>query len=214
MVRQAAAATVLALAQIAAPAPGLADAGAPGLEPARGRLLVARRDLRDPNFSETVVLLTDYGEGGAMGVIVNWPTAAPAAELIPQVDGLAERDDKVFVGGPVERQLMLMLVRSEEDLPGAERIFADVHLSTSSDLLQRVVAGDLATAAMRLYSGYAGWSPGQLDFEIAAGGWRVLPAEVELVFAEDPDAVWPELIRREEAQWTRRRPPAALRLAP
>ena len=209
MLKETAVATALLLGAAAVVA-----AGGSGLEPAKGRFLVAERDLRDPNFSETVVLLTDHGEDGAMGVIVNWPTAAPVAELIPQIDGLDERADTVFVGGPVSRQAMLILVRSEEELPQAERIFGDVHLSTSRDLLQRVISRDVEVTDLRLYSGYAGWSPGQLDLELAAGGWRVLPADAELVFAADPDRVWPELMRRGDVQWTWHRSAAAALPAP
>ena len=210
MLRETAAATVLLLAT-AAVSPA---AGGPELGPAKGRFLVAERQLHDPNFSETVILLTEYGEDGAMGVIVNWPTAAPAAELIPQVDGITERADRIFVGGPVSRQVMLMLVRSESELPQAERIFADVHLSTSRELLQQVISRQVETTDLRLYSGYAGWSPGQLDLELAAGGWRVQPADAELVFATDPDRVWSELMRRGDVQWTSRRPAAVARPAP
>ena len=209
MLKKTAAATVLSLGAAAVIA-----AGGPDLDPAKGRFLVADRDLHDPNFSETVVLLTQYGEDGAMGVIVNWPTAAPAAELIPQIDGIAERADTIFVGGPVSRQVMLMLVRSEGELPQAERIFGDVHLSTSRDLLQRVVSREIEAADLRLYSGYAGWSPGQLDLELAAGGWQVLPADAELVFATDPDRVWSELMRRGDVQWTSRDHAPVTGLAP
>jgi putative transcriptional regulator len=189
-------------------------AGGPELSPAKGRFLIAQRQLHDPNFRETVVLLTEYGEDGAMGVIVNWPTAAPVAELIPQIDGITEHADTIFVGGPVARQVMFMLVRSASELPQAERIFADVHLSTSRELLQRVIAGEIEATELRLYSGYAGWSPGQLDLELTAGGWLVVPADAELVFAADPDRVWPELIRRREVQWTSRTPAAVARPAP
>ena len=205
MLKETAAATVFALGVTAvfALVPTTAPAAeGPRLAPAKGRFLVAQRDLRDPNFRETVIVLTEYDDSGAMGLIVNWPTAAPAAELIPQIEGIAEWADTIYVGGPVSRQVMLMLVRSEEDLAGAQRVFADVHLSTSRELLQRVVAGEVETADMRLYSGYAGWAPGQLDFELEAGGWRVVPGDPDLVFADDPDGVWDELMRRGEVQWT------------
>ena len=217
VLKKPAAVTVLALGAAMALALAAGEAVAadgPQMAPARGRFLVAQRDLRDPNFRETVVLLTEYDETGAMGLIVNWPTAAPAAELIPQVDGIAERVDTIFVGGPVARQVMLMLMRSESDLPEAERIFADVHLSTSRDLLQQLVSGEVEVAEMRLYSGYAGWSPGQLDFELEAGGWLVVPAEAELVFAADPDRVWDELVRQSDVQWTWRWWSAAARPGP
>jgi putative transcriptional regulator len=189
-------------------------ADGPGLDPAKGRFLVARRGLQDPNFRETVVLLTEVSVDGAMGLIVNWPTAAPAAELIPQIDGIGGLDRKIFVGGPVSRQVMLMLFRSAENLPQAERIFADVHLSTSRDLLERLVAGEIESADLRLYSGHAGWAPGQLDLELEAGGWLVLPGDAELVFAADPDRVWPELVRRGDLQWTRHAPATASPPAP
>lgn len=174
------------------------------LQPAKGRFLVAERDLRDPNFSETVVLLTHYGEGGAMGLIVNWPTAAPAAELLPHVGGIAGLSDTIFVGGPVARQVLLMLLRSQGELEGAEHVFADVHLGTSRELLERVASGEQAVEEFRLYSGHAGWAPGQLELELAAGGWRVLPGEPGLVFDADPERVWSELMKRGEVQWTRR----------
>lgn len=210
MLKETAAATVLSLGV----ATLILAAGGPELGPAKGRFLVAERQLNDPNFRETVVLLTDYSEDGAMGLIVNWPTAAPAAELIPQIDGITERADTIFVGGPVSRQVMLMLVRSESDLPQAERVFADVHLSTSRTLLQQVILRDIETLDLRLYSGYAGWSPGQLDLELAAGGWRVLPGDADLVFASDPDRVWSELMRRGDVQWTSRGSGAVARPAP
>jgi putative transcriptional regulator len=188
--------------------------GGPGLDPAPGRFLVAERQLRDPNFNETVVLLTEYGENGAMGVIVNWPTAAPTSELLPEVEGLADWQETIYVGGPVSRQVMFMLVRSAAELPQAQRVFADVHLSSSRELLQQVVSGEIEATAMRLYSGYAGWSAGQLDMELALGSWRILPGDAALVFEEDPDSIWPELMRRGEMQWTRRPAPAAVATAP
>ncbi len=204
MVKPTAAAAVLSLIAAAVVA-----AGGAGLDPAKGRFLVAQRGLHDPNFRETVVLLTEVGGDGAMGLIVNWPTAAPVAELIPQIDGIGERDETIFVGGPVARRVMLVLLRSRVDLPQAERIFADVHLSTSPELLERVIAGEVETDDLRLYSGYSGWAPGQLELELEAGGWRVQPGDAELVFAADPDRVWAELMRRGDVQWTWRRPAAA-----
>ena len=200
MLKETAAAIILSLGA----ATVMLAAGGPELAPAKGRFLVAERQLNDPNFRETVILLTEYSEDGAMGLIVNWPTAAPAAELIPDIDGITDRADTIFVGGPVSRQVMLMLVRSESELPQADRVFADVHLSTSRSLLQQVISRQIETLDLRLYSGYAGWSPGQLDLELAAGGWRVLPGDPELVFATDPDGVWSELMRRGAMQWTSR----------
>lgn len=182
--------------------------------PATGRFLVAERQLDDPNFVETVVLLVDYDSDGAMGLIVNWPTEAPVGMLLPDLEGIERRADTVWVGGPVSRQLMMMLMRSEEDLPGAERVFADVHFSSSRELLERLAAGAVEVGAVRLYSGYAGWAPGQLEMELAVGGWRVLPGDSELIFDTDPDAIWSRLMARDEIEWTGRPGPATGTLAP
>ncbi len=200
---------LLLLAVAAVPAAGSAE-----LAPARGRFLVAERGLDDPNFAETVVLLVDYDASGAMGLIVNWPTAAPAAELLPEIDGIAERAGMVWVGGPVERRLVLMLMRSEAELPQAEQILAGVHLSTSNELLRQVTSGELEVGELRLYSGYAGWAPGQLDLELAVGGWRVVPAEADLVFHPDPDRLWSVLMERAGVQWTWRSTPGGVPAAP
>ena len=80
--------------------------------PARGKFLVASRNLIDPRFQETVVLLIDYNAEGAAGLIINRPTKMPLAEVLPSVPGLKERADVVYYGGPVEGHQMLMLIRS------------------------------------------------------------------------------------------------------
>lgn len=182
------------------------DAEEPGPDtPAKGRFLIASRELLDPNFVQTVVLLVDYSSEGAMGVVVNRPTKTRVAELLPELDEVQERDETVWVGGPVATWQMVLLARSTMAQEGTQIVFADVIFSGSSDVLKRLIGED---GEFRIYAGHAGWAPGQLEREIDRGGWHVLPAKVDMVFDPAPHDLWPELIRRSSVQWTSLTPAA------
>jgi len=178
-----------------------------GLELAKGRFLVASRDLRDPNFSKTVVLLLDYNEMGAMGLIINRPTELSIATALPDVEGLDDRKESVWVGGPVATHQMLMLVRSSDHPEGSDPIFDDVYVSGSRDLLGRLVEAEGDVAKFRIFAGHAGWMPMQLDAEVARGGWEVLPGDADMVFDESPAEVWPDLSERGSVKWAFLKPP-------
>ncbi len=169
------------------------DLGAQPIRPAKGKFLVARPDLLDPNFAHTVVLLFDYGEHGAAGVIVNRPTEALLQDLLPETEGAGQVAGKVYLGGPVLPQGVLVLMRAASAPEEARAVFDDVYVSADRDLLDRL-AKDGGT--FRVYAGYAGWGPGQLDWEIRKGGWALVPADAEAVFGDDPMAVWRKMLRR------------------
>lgn len=164
---------------------------------AKGKLLVAAETLGDPNFAETVVLLTDYNEKGAMGIILNRATGVKLSELLPRIESLEQRDDPIYEGGPVERAEILMLVRSPQEPEHSQLVFEDIYLSSSADLLKRLAKeSGRQDAPFRVYSGYAGWAPEQLETEVEAGAWHIFPATRALVFAAQPEDLWPTLIRR------------------
>ncbi len=174
---------------------------APQASLATGRLLVASKQLRDPNFAETVVLLLNYGERGARGVIINRPTDVKLATMFPEIRGLHRRMDTVYLGGPVQRTRLVMLLRSDRPRAGAEHVVDDIHVSTSRRVLFDALGRAGSTAPVRVYAGYAGWAPGQLDREVARGSWHVLPADADAVFSTTPDEVWRELIDKDDVQW-------------
>ncbi len=178
-----------------------------GDKPAQGMFLVADRGLRDPNFARSVVLLIDYGEHGAAGVIVNRRTEARLADLLPEIEGGEEVAGRVFLGGPVKPEGMLVLVRSDTAPEEARPVFDDVYVSSDRELLERLVQ---AGATYRVYAGHAGWAPGQLDWELRRGGWFLLPADVEAVFDDEPDEVWRKMMRRVSSPvaWLPPRPPS------
>ncbi|MGB3564873.1 MAG: YqgE/AlgH family protein [Thermoanaerobaculia bacterium] len=186
--------------QILRPFPALSNRVV-GLELAKGRFLVASRDLRDPNFAKTVVLLLDYNEMGATGLVINRPTELSIATALPDVEGLDDRTETVWVGGPVATHQMLMLVRSGDHPEGSESVFDDVYVSGSRDLLGRLVEAGGDVGRFRVFAGHAGWMPMQLDAEVARGGWEVLPGDADMVFDESPAEVWPDLSERGAVKW-------------
>jgi len=168
---------------------------------APGRFLVASRDLGDPNFAQAVILIVQYGdEHGAMGLIVNRRTDVPISRVLNDLKEAQSRTDPIYVGGPVELNSVLALVRSTSRLDGAKRVFGDVYMLSSKELLQKILASRTDADTFHAFLGYAGWEPGQLENEVESGAWHVVPAEAAEVFHSDPDSVWPRLIRRTETQ--------------
>ena len=181
------------------------DPGPPGsLEKlAKGKFLVASRRLNDPNFSQTVVLLIDYGPDGAMGLVVNRPSTVKLSAVFPDVKELKKRKDTVYIGGPVAVNQMLMLVRSSQAPEASTPVIDGVYISSSWKVLEHLIKKATADQHFRLFAGYAGWAPNQLDFERSRGDWHILKADADSVFAQDPKALWQEMIRRATIKWVR-----------
>ena len=174
--------------------------------PARGKFLVAGRNLVDPRFRETVVLLIDYNAEGAAGLIINRPTEVPVAEVLPLVPGIKERADVVYYGGPVEGHRMLMLIRSGEKPEESGRVFGNVYVSASRNTLERMLGSHKTEKQLRIYAGYAGWMPRQLDWEVSRGDWLIVSADAGSIFEKKSSEIWRELFQRGSAiqVWNRR----------
>lgn len=162
------------------------------LEPARGRMLVASPELRDPNFHKTVILLLDYSDDGAIGLIVNRPGRLGPSEVLPEYEELDSYQGRLYFGGPVALRVLLLLLRGTDDDWETRPVVDDIYVSADPTVL-REAAGRLDHASLRIYAGYAGWAPGQLDREIAAGSWHVINARVEHVFTAQPRKLWDRL---------------------
>jgi putative transcriptional regulator len=181
--------------------------------------LLSMPQLRDPNFSRTVVLLCRHSEEGAFGLVVNRPLVttgrvvvnlepAPAAregatsvpaEPREQAETVAtERELQVWVGGPVEPQRSWMLVGNEPDANDdarGMRIAEALYLSTSPDLLRRLLEPK-PPRRTRLVVGYSGWGPGQLEAELQASAWLLSDVDSDLIFNTPPERMWEAAIRR------------------
>ena len=152
------------------------------------RFLVAARGLQDPNFAETVVLLVEQGTEGSWGLVINRPTTVKLSSLFAKDPFMRRRRDTLHFGGPVEPARVLILLRSAVELPDSRPLLEDVRLVMDPESLQAL--GDPEKLVLRVFAGYAGWSPGQLEAELARGDWLIQPAEADLVFSENPKAVW------------------------
>jgi putative transcriptional regulator len=171
---------------------------APAGRLARGRFLVANRSLTDPTFSETVVLLVDYDEKGALGVVVNRPTDVPLTVALPEVEELRKRKDIVFLGGPVARDRMVLLLRTTATPPQSVLVFDKVYATGSLKALRHSIGHG---EPMRAYAGYAGWGAGQLDAEVARGDWLIGPADSKAIFDDPPSDLWSRFLERFSGDW-------------
>jgi putative transcriptional regulator len=176
-------------------------------ELAKGKFLVASRRLRDPNFKETVVLLIDYGQDGAMGLVINRPSEIKLATVFPDIKELKERKDTIYVGGPVSVNQMLLLVGTSQMPEESQEVITDVYISSSWKVLERLMKNAAKDERFRIFAGYAGWAPNQLDFERSRGDWHVLKADAETVFDRKPSEIWQELILRTSVKWVRAQAP-------
>ena len=159
-----------------------------------GTLLVARRGLPDPNFSETVVLLLGYGPGGAVGLVVNRPSDVELGALASRIEGLDGRSDHLYVGGPVKGENLFVLVRAKAQPAGTEPVFEGVYVGHDDEVLKRLGSEDVPVSRLRVYAGYAGWAPGQLENEIERGDWFTVAPDEESIFTSRPKETWSRLI--------------------
>jgi putative transcriptional regulator len=161
----------------------------------RGSLLIAGPALLDPNFRRTVVLVAEHTDEGAMGVVLNRPSGATVADAAPDLEPLVGAAAPIFAGGPVQPTAGVVLAEVAET---GEAIFDDVILVPGIEELADVVDG---ADRVRVFAGYAGWGPGQLDGELERDDWFVEQARPDDVFSEDPDRLWGEVLVRKGGQY-------------
>lgn len=177
-----------------------------------GRLLVATPALADPNFDRAVVLLLDHDEEGSLGVVLNRPTPVDVAEILEGWGELAGAPGVVFQGGPVslDSALGVAVIPGEEGPASGVRSRAGrgepigwrrvhgaiglVDLDTPPELLAP------ALGSLRIFAGYAGWGPGQLEDELVEGAWYVVESEPGDVSSPDPERLWRAVLRRQRSE--------------
>ncbi|ABL80803.1 protein of unknown function DUF179 [Nocardioides sp. JS614] len=173
-----------------------------------GMLLVATPALLDPNFADTVVLLLDVDEQGALGVVLNRPSAIPVDDVLDGWGDVAAEPEVLFQGGPVGLQgaLAVALLARADDVPVGFRVVDGrlglVDLDTPLELVRGGLEG------LRVFAGYAGWGADQLRDEIEEGSWYVVPGEARDVFRSDASDLWRDVLRRQpgELAWHSTRP--------
>lgn len=163
----------------------------------KGKLLVAAPRLADPNFSRTVVLLLAHSEEGAVGLVLNRPSTTAVGAPLPEWEDFASEPAVVFMGGPVsEGSICLAQAKPQVAVPETGYLPLEGSLGTVD------LEADPAFVApwlerLRIFSGYAGWGPGQLEDEISSGAWWALEATEDDMFSSDPEALWKRVLGRQ-----------------
>lgn len=176
---------------------GLLPAAAAAQQPAppNSLLLIAKPTLADPNFARTVVLVTQAEDASTVGVILNRPLQEKLQAFLPQDLSGEYYKDRVFQGGPVMRRVILSVFRSAT-APQAPAfpVLKGVYLTMHPANIRALLADP--ASQYRIYAGFSGWAPNQLQSEFMRDGWYVLPADAETVFRRNTEGMWEEMIRR------------------
>ena len=161
-------------------------------KPSTAILLVARAELPDPNFRNAVVLVMNNIASVPGGLIINRPTRMAVSSLFPDLERLAKLDDKVYYGGPVQIEAVSFLLRADTPPRDAIQVLDGVYLGTNEQLLRKLLGRENPMEGLRIFIGYSGWGPGQLQAEIARGDWTLEPARPQAIFEVKPEHPWPE----------------------
>jgi len=163
----------------------------------QGQLLISSPALVDPHFRRTVILITHHDEEGAMGLVLTRPSDVRVEDAIPELARLPGADDVVHVGGPVQPEAIMALAEFEDAEDALVPIVGTVGFVSAEASVE-----ELSIRRIRVFAGYSGWSPGQLEAELEEPSWIVADAEPDDVFASDPDELWRAVLERKGGQFT------------
>ena len=163
-----------------------------------GKLLVASRELADPNFAETVILLVHCDTEGAVGLMLNRRTDLPISRALAQLKTAKDLSDPVYLGGPVGTPTVFALLRSTDKVEGTEHVFGSVYWISTKTALEKAISSRPDAGVFHVYLGYAGWTSYQLRNEVRLGGWFIFQADNQTVFNANPDSLWRQMIKKTE----------------
>ncbi len=159
-------------------------------EPAPGVFLVAKPEMPDPRFQRSVILLLAHDDGGTVGLVVNRPTGVT-------VPNAPDDPHPIYLGGPVDPDRVVVLGRGERPQGPFQRVWEDVWWSTDRGAIEALLGGSIDADALRVFLGYTGWAPGQLDAELAVtDAWALFRADPGDVFSPDSDDLWNRFMGR------------------
>ena len=169
------------------------------MESLRGQLLISSGGLFDPNFRHTVVLVGEHNAEGALGVVLNRALGVTVSEAVPGLAALVQPDALLHHGGPVRPTSPVILAELVDPADAGVLVFGSIGFLTGEvpeEMRERVLRA-------RVYAGYAGWGPGQLEAEMEAGGWILDPARADDVFTDEPDLLWSRVLERKGEPYRR-----------
>ena len=163
----------------------------------RGQLLVAAPPLVDPNFDRTVVLIVEHGDDGGLGLVLNRRSETTIDDVFPEWRDQASAPAVVFAGGPVATDAVIALARRRAGDANFVSLFGDLG---TVDLAEEPLDRAASLSALRVFAGYAGWAPGQLEAEIEQGGWFVVTFQPGDPFTGAPERLWRDVLRRQRGE--------------
>ena len=164
--------------------------------PAPGMFLVASPKMRDPRFKQTVILLVEHSAEGSLGFIVNRRTDMTVADAFPELDQHRQLEHALYFGGPVQPS-RIMYVYSDTDQITEQKVISGVYWGANYEDLKGIL-NEKNEDTLRIFFGYAGWGPGQLEFELSLGDWQLLPASSDHIFSKDSKHLWHLLNRKKD----------------
>src|ERR1700722_5751240 len=164
-----------------------------------GSILLVNEKLADLNLARSVILMVQYDpDEGTEGLVINRPTDVPLSRVFPNVKNAAS--DPVFAGGPVQGEAVQALLRLSHKTDHATAVGDGVYVAGAKDLIEKSIASRTEPSNFRIYLGYAGWAPRQLEAEVQLGAWSVLNPRADIVFDKDPETLWSRLTRESHMQ--------------
>ena len=160
----------------------------------RGKLILASPVLKDPNFVRSVVLIAEHTDEGAMGLVLNRPTGSTVGEAVPDLAWLAGDAEPVYVGGPVAETAVIVLAEFDRPELAGALVEPDLGFIGADADDPEQLEGAIRRA--RVFAGYSGWGPGQLEAELEEEAWIVTPATREDVFHDEPERLWDVVLAR------------------
>jgi putative transcriptional regulator len=158
-----------------------------------GQLLLASPALLDPNFSRAVVLISVHGDEGAMGVVLNRPSAVTVGEAVPQLERAVAEREPVYVGGPVQPSSVVFLAEFLDPSPAGLLVLGRIGFPAPDADIEELTE---ATGRARVFAGFAGWGEGQLEAELDHGDWIAHTALPEDIFTDVPAELWSRVLMR------------------
>ncbi|TAJ08191.1 YqgE/AlgH family protein [Marinilabiliaceae bacterium JC017] len=166
----------------------LFDTSHPKLSPAKGRILIAEPFLQGPYFGRSIVFLTEYGKDGAVGFVLN-----KSSELYPDevIDDLYSFKGELFLGGPVSSNTLHFIHTLGDQVPGSMKVTDTIYWGGDFETVKELInEGKADNQSVKFFAGYSGWSPGQLEEEIAENSWIVASVPDEVILSYDLENIW------------------------
>ncbi len=167
-----------------------------------GVFIVATDNLATSMFAETVILIAQHESSGTLGLTVNRPSEIPLSKAFPDIERLQGESGTLFLGGPVNPRAVLVLLRSDQPEAGMERLAEGIYFSHGLDPMLEDPSRDLSGDSTRVFAGFAGWAPGQLEAEIGRGDWIVAWENPAVTFTQDVKKLWRKLLESWSGRWT------------